>query len=779
MNEDSKSLDQLLAKLDDLTKRQELFSKQINEIRNEIQRLKSSSDVKVTAKQEEPIPNYIKEKYQVKELTEETENQPVNLPDINQKQHTKDVTAKFQQPVKIKKDLEKFIGENLLSKIGIIITVVGVAIGVKYSIEHQLISPLTRIILGYLSGAILLGFGIKLKKKYTNYSAVLVSGALAILYFITYAAYSFYQLLPQVLSFGIMVVVTVFAVYLAMNYNKQIIAHFGLVGAYAVPFLLSENSGNVTILYTYMSIINAGILTISFIKYWKPLYYSSFLLTWLMYFVWYQLSYDSAELFEPALTFLSIFFAIFYISFLAYKLRKNRNFEREDIILVLSNAFIFYGLGYSILADHETGKQLLGLFTIGNAAIHFLAAILIYRQKFSDKNLFYLILGIVLVFVTIAIPVQLNGNWVTLLWAGEAALLFGIGRTRRTGIYESLSYPVMLLAFLSLIQDWGTGPYLSQPQADITPLLNIHFLTSMLFLAAFGFVLYLFQNKKYVSALNLHKDIWSIISTAIPAIFLFSLYFSFRMEIASFFQQQFSHSGTELSPDGQLINKTSFNTDLLKFKILWINNYSILFLSLLSIINIRKLKNKNLGFVNLGFNVWVVVVFLIQDLYILGQLREIYLADSSKEIIYIGIRYISLAFVALMIFTCYHYIKQGFLKNDFKFVFDLFLYTSILWIASSELIHWMDLLGSSDSYKLGLSILWGVYAMLIISLGIWKKKKYLRIGAIALFAGTLIKLFFYDLTYLDTISKTIVFVSLGLLLLFASFLYNKYKILIS
>ena len=98
------------------------------------------------------------------------------------------------KPLKIKSDIEKFIGENLINKIGIAITVIGVAIGAKYSIEHELISPLTRMILGYLIGIGLLGFGIKLKKKYESYSTVLVSGAIAIMYFITYFAYSFYFL---------------------------------------------------------------------------------------------------------------------------------------------------------------------------------------------------------------------------------------------------------------------------------------------------------------------------------------------------------------------------------------------------------------------------------------------------------------------------------------------------------------------------------------------------------------------------------------------------------
>jgi uncharacterized membrane protein len=57
----------------------------------------------------------------------------------------------------------------------------------------------------------------------------------------------------------------------------------------------------------------------------------------------------------------------------------------------------------------------------------------------------------------------------------------------------------------------------------------------------------------------------------------------------------------------------------------------------------------------------------------------------------------------------------------------------------------------------------------------WKHKKHLRIAAIVLFTATLLKLFFIDIVHYSTISKTIVFVALGVLLLIISFLYNKYK----
>src|SRR5690606_33585531 len=182
-----------------------------------------------------------------------------NLNETHQEQVIQTVPP-TNKPPGGKSDIEKFIGENLINKIGIAITVIGVAIGAKYSIENDLISPLTRIILGYLAGLGLLGFGIKLKEKYESYSAVLVSGAMAILYFITFAAYSFYGLFPQGLAFGLMLLFTTFGVVAALNYDKQIIAHIGLVGAYAVPFLLSNDSGKATVLFGYMAIINIGIM---------------------------------------------------------------------------------------------------------------------------------------------------------------------------------------------------------------------------------------------------------------------------------------------------------------------------------------------------------------------------------------------------------------------------------------------------------------------------------------------------------------------------------------
>jgi uncharacterized membrane protein len=782
MKEHNKRIQQLSERIDILSNKQYQFTEEILELRQQLEILKAEKRENITTESTKEQTTVSEEPIQTPEISSvvfeevipitSTPSQPEIIAETPS-YVAQDIPKETNQ----KSDLEKFIGENLLNKIGIIITVIGVSIGVKYSIENELISPLMRIILGYLSGIALLGFGFKLKKKYENYSAVLVSGAIAILYFITYAAHSFYGLIPQIPAFILMVLFTVFGVFAAIKYNRQVIAHIGLVGAYAVPFLLSNNSGNVLVLFSYMTIINIGILVISYKKYWKLLYCSAFGLTWLIYFSWYISEYSTTEHFGLALTFLAVFFVIFYVMLLAYKVLKKETYTGVDIVLLLLNTFFFYAIGYFILDSHVVGEKFLGVFTLINALLHSIVCFILFKQKEVDKNLFYLIIGLVITFITIAIPVELDGNWVTILWVFEAALLFWIGRTQNKMIYEKLAYPLMLIAFLSIIHDWTTlypNSYSLRNEFSMTPIFNMNFVSSLFFIVTFGFITKLYFNKKHASSLKLAKSVEEMLSFVISGILLFTIYYAFRIEIETYFNQLYINSRT--GTQGEYGAVKYLNHNLIKFKTIWVINYSLLFLAILSFVNIKKIKNEILGYLNLGLNVFTIAVFLVQGLLALSELRNAYI----NEMFQVGfdaivLRYISCLFVILVLVITYKHIRQKFIKRDFKIIFDGVLHITVLSILSSELIHWLDMASNAESDKLGLSILWGVYALFLIILGIWKRKQYVRIGAIGLFGVTLVKLFFYDIAHLSTIAKTIVFVSLGVLLLIISFLYNKYK----
>jgi len=96
-------------------------------------------------------------------------------------------------------------------------------------------------------------------------------------------------------------------------------------------------------------------------------------------------------------------------------------------------------------------------------------------------------------------------------------------------------------------------------------------------------------------------------------------------------------------------------------------------------------------------------------------------------------------------------------------------------VLSSEVVNWLELARVHESFKLGLSILWGGYALMLIIIGLKNKVKLLRMLAMLLFAVTILKLFVYDMADMSTIAKTIVMIILGALMLIASFLYNKVK----
>jgi uncharacterized membrane protein len=198
MPEISEQIAQLQERLENLVKSQISFQNEISHIRREINELRVAaipkdfprlSEEKTKAPVKDYVPPFEAETNSAhKENKENKSARNLNFGSSSKKDST--YKANSVEP-KAKSDLEKFIGENLISKIGIVILIIGVGIGAKYAIDNDLISPLGRIIIGYAFGFGLLGFAVKLKAKYLNFSSVLLSGAMAIMYFITFSPTAF------------------------------------------------------------------------------------------------------------------------------------------------------------------------------------------------------------------------------------------------------------------------------------------------------------------------------------------------------------------------------------------------------------------------------------------------------------------------------------------------------------------------------------------------------------------------------------------------------------
>jgi hypothetical protein len=782
MSDQSTQITQLLERIEELVKRQASFENEVIFLRNQLKAIQSAQiQEEKIADPNIPVPEPIK--------PAEPQGVPQNIVEIFDAYKQKQVINTSIDNVfvpKQKSDLEKFIGENLINKIGIAITIIGVAIGVNYSIEHDLISPSFRIILGYLLGAGLLGFGYKLKEKYKAFSAVLTSGAIAIFYFISFAAYDFYHLIPQPLAFILMLLFTVYAVFTAIQYDLQIVALIGLVGAYAVPFLIGDKSGNPFILFGYIAIINIGILIIAFKKYWKLLNNAAFFVTWLIYASWQTNSYSAQSNFFGAFGFVTLFFLLFYAMLISYKILKQVKFTRDDIIILLANSFVYYYLAYILIDQNFHNSSFLGLFTICVALIHFYVATIVKKETAADQNLYYLLVGLFLTFITIAIPVQFHAHWVTLFWIGECAVLFWIGRTRKIAFYESMSYPVLLFSFLNLLHIWNIG-YSSAGNwlttVHIDPIVNIYFLTTVIYISALLFMNYTQQKYKRELPLFEPVSISEMLNYFLPILLIIVTFCVGALEISSYWNQLSVHIN---QPNISAIDpETERSMNIYNdFKMIWVLFYCMIYFVLMAFINTKKIRSYSLAWMNIVLSVAILFFFITFGCQTLNQIQDSNLHPTKALALFNSgfsayIRYFCFAGGFFMIFSIHQYFKETFIQPailNLRVFFDLILHLFLFAIMSYQLEHYyFEYTGNPEAGNLSLSILWGIYSLGLIILGIAKRQKHLRIMAIVLFSITLIKLFLIDIARLDTIAKTIVFVSLGILLLIISFLYNKYK----
>ena len=599
---------------------------------------------------------------------------------------------------------------------------------------------------------------------------------MASLYFITYAAYDFYQFIPQLMAFALMVLFTAFTVFAALHYKQQAIAVIGLVGAYAVPFLLSDGSGRVLVLLTYVAIINTGILFISFKQDWRGLFRFAFVLTWLILFSWLVTDYDYSKHVWICLVFSLLYFIQFYLAFIISKFTSNQPLGMGDIAMILSNSFIYYGLSYRAISAHPDGEFFLGLFTAFNAVTHFVVCLVLYYKLPQVRDVFYFVAGMVLTFLTLAVPVQLEGNWVTVIWALEAVLLHWIGRNKKFPVYEILSYPLIGLALLSLLHDWSELRFIyndynySETDMVFTPFVNVLFLTGILVALTFGTTSWFSFKTEYEKPNAWLDKITPLMKYALPAGFLLILFTSIMKEISLYFNQQFYQTAIK-----QDVNQ--YNYDWLSFKSIWIINYSSLFIGVTWIINQKIIRNELLNKVAAGISALTVLIYLNGGLTALKELNDTYLVEDpyfTHGFWNIAVRYVSYLFISALLYLIYFVVKVE-NKAGLSKLERLFFHFTLLTILSSELLSWLALTDVQDGSRLALSILWGAYALYLIVWGLAKDFAFLRIIGIVLFGITLAKLFLYDLTGMSTIAKTIVLMILGVMLLIASFIYNKRK----
>jgi uncharacterized membrane protein len=86
-----------------------------------------------------------------------------------------------------------------------------------------------------------------------------------------------------------------------------------------------------------------------------------------------------------------------------------------------------------------------------------------------------------------------------------------------------------------------------------------------------------------------------------------------------------------------------------------------------------------------------------------------------------------------------------------------------------------DITRLTNIVQLALSSTWLLYSIVIMFIGILRRYRPLRLLSILVFGLTILKIFFHDLSFLETLYRIFSFIGLGIILLAASYLYQRNK----
>jgi len=706
------------------------------------------------AKPEENVPEPVQPQAEVIITTVEVK-ETIEAP--KQKQQTAPPPTFFER----NPDMEKFIGENLISKIGIAILVLAIGFFVKYSIDKNWMGPVARVANGIAGGGILVILAHRFRNKYRGFSSVLAGGGIAVFYFTITLAFQQFHLFSQTTAFVIMVVITVFAVALALLYNKQELAIIALLGGFLAPLLVSTGSGNYKVLFTYLIILNCGLLVIAYYKAWRLLNLLSFIFTILMFGSWLKFLnvFETEITYRNGFLFATVFYLLFFIINIAHNIKEKKKFIASDFGILLANTTLYFTAGIYCLNNMEA-KEYRGLFSASMGVFNLCASYFLFRKQKVDNNILYLLIGITLTFISITAPIQLNGNYITIFWASEAVLLYWLFTRSKISIIQYSTVLVWVLMLISLLMDWVQlyGPFTNQTLAVVA---NKGFITT-LFAALATYALFIIRSRE-------DGSIKAISSAAVPGKKTFRI---FAIVI--------------LFAAGALEINHQFNAHYpaINLNVLYLVFYTVAFISILTAVT-QKVKQLRLDWVTIA------IMFAICVLFYLVSIESTYALQAQilTEQHYGNFSIAHWAIAILIAVVLYRFIRllQGNSPvNAYSFRFITWIVCAVAVMFLSVEIHLISnqvFYGTENSLenirriyiKAGLPILWGLCSFAFMWLGMHYKYRTLRIISLSLFTLTLLKLFIFDIRNIPAGGKIAAFFCLGVLLLVVSFMYQRLK----
>jgi hypothetical protein len=165
--------------------------------------------------------------------------------------------------------IETRVGVNWISRIAVVTVVLALAFFFEYAFENHWITERARVLLGLVCGAAALGFAERFwRAGQRTYGQSLAAAGIAFLYLSFWAAFELYHMVGQAAGFGLMVLATAIAGYLALRYDSEAVALLGLAGGFTTPLLLKGGQEPWFVL-SYAMLLDGGALVAARQRRWR------------------------------------------------------------------------------------------------------------------------------------------------------------------------------------------------------------------------------------------------------------------------------------------------------------------------------------------------------------------------------------------------------------------------------------------------------------------------------------------------------------------------------
>jgi len=350
-------------------------------------------------------------------------------------------------------NLEKKIGQYWLNRIGIVAVLIGVSYFLKFAFDNNWVGPGGRITIGLLVGIGMVLWSERFRARgYSAFSYSLKAVGIGTLYLSLWGAFQIYHLIPASAAFVAMAMVTAATIALALSQDAELLASFALVGGFSSPVLLSTGQNHEVALFSYVALLDVAILTTAIFKPWRRLLWGSFAGTIILYAGWYS-EYYSRD--QRALTvgFAALFAAIFAVIPLAATSARSSRFSDRSITLTLLPVFNACAFFLALYVMYEQEKTTLTWYALVLAAVYLgLGSAIKNRLSHEDASFINLLhVAIAIAFITIAIPLKLDAQWITIGWLVESGMLLWLSVQAKANFLRYFAAFALVLGIARLL----------------------------------------------------------------------------------------------------------------------------------------------------------------------------------------------------------------------------------------------------------------------------------------------------------------------------------------